>query len=224
MVVQCELKIASLGITVRHHSAYSANLVMPNSYPCDEIFNPHLTTIKDSYILITAKRKHLATCKQKMAFSQVTWPTLIYRPDRPNGPRQANLVLIAYASSEGSGEPAHPRYSLIQAVSQEEPSDRKPDPWPLWMAGHALLKFVMTECSKTQIRWAELKWLYWVALTRQKNSYRIISEVVDNNDKMGQRSFLKRLYYTKASVSMKANWHETTDIASFNLILEKTHQ
>ena len=26
-----------------------------------------------------------------------------------NGPRQANLVLMAYASSEGSGEPAHPR-------------------------------------------------------------------------------------------------------------------
>ena len=25
------------------------------------------------------------------------------------GPRQASLVLIAYASSEGSGEPAHPR-------------------------------------------------------------------------------------------------------------------
>ena len=44
------------------------------------------------------------------------------------------------------------RCSHIQAVSQEEPSDRKPDPWPLWMAGHAQLKFVMTECSKTQIR------------------------------------------------------------------------
>ena len=26
-----------------------------------------------------------------------------------NGPRQANFVLIAYASSEGSGEPAHAR-------------------------------------------------------------------------------------------------------------------
>ena len=26
-----------------------------------------------------------------------------------DGPRQTNLVLIAYASSEGSGEPAHPR-------------------------------------------------------------------------------------------------------------------
>ena len=46
------------------------------------------------------------------------------------------------------------RCSLIQAVNQEEPSDRKPDPWPLWMAGHARLKFVMTECSKTQIRLA----------------------------------------------------------------------
>ena len=28
---------------------------------------------------------------------------------RSFGPRQANLVLIAYASSEGSGETAHPR-------------------------------------------------------------------------------------------------------------------
>ena len=45
------------------------------------------------------------------------------------------------------------RCSLIQAVSQKEPSDRKPQPWPLWMAGHAQLKFVMTECSKTQIAW-----------------------------------------------------------------------
>ena len=50
------------------------------------------------------------------------------------------------------------RYSLIQAVSQEESSDRKPDPWPLWMAGHAQLKFVMTECSKTQIHLTGLKW------------------------------------------------------------------
>ena len=40
----------------------------------------------------------------------------------------------------------------MQAVNQEEPSDRKSDPWPLWMAGHVQLKFVMTECSKTQIR------------------------------------------------------------------------
>ena len=32
------------------------------------------------------------------------------------------------------------RCSLIQAMSQEESSERKPDPWPLWMAGHAQLK------------------------------------------------------------------------------------
>ena len=44
------------------------------------------------------------------------------------------------------------RCSLIQAMSQEEPSDRKPDPWPLWMARHTQFKFIMTECSKTQIR------------------------------------------------------------------------
>ena len=49
------------------------------------------------------------------------------------------------------------RCSLIQAVNQEEPSDRKPDPWSLWMAGHAQLKFVMTECWKTQIRLTGLK-------------------------------------------------------------------
>ena len=30
-----------------------------------------------------------------------------------HGPSQANLVLIAYANSEGSGEPAHPR-SLVR--------------------------------------------------------------------------------------------------------------
>ena len=56
------------------------------------------------------------------------------------------------------------RCSLIQAVSQEEPSDRKPDPWSLRMAGHAQLKFVVTECSKTQIRLTGLIWsklLYW---------------------------------------------------------------
>ena len=35
-------------VTVRHQSA---NLVMPNSYPRDGIFNQHLTAIKDFYIL-----------------------------------------------------------------------------------------------------------------------------------------------------------------------------
>ena len=50
------------------------------------------------------------------------------------------------------------RCSLRQAVSQEDPSDRKPDPWPLWMAWHAQLKYIMTECWKTQIRLTGLIW------------------------------------------------------------------
>ena len=46
MAVRYELKIPSLGITVRHHSA---SLVMPDSYSRDGILNPHLTAIKGSY-------------------------------------------------------------------------------------------------------------------------------------------------------------------------------
>ena len=49
MVIRCQLKITWLGITLRHHSA---SLVMPNSYPRDGMFNPHLTIIKYSYILV----------------------------------------------------------------------------------------------------------------------------------------------------------------------------
>ena len=58
------------------------------------------------------------------------------------------------------------RCSLIKVASPEEPSDRKPDPWPLWMAGHAQLKFVMTECSKTQIRLTRhiCKWTHLCSL------------------------------------------------------------
>ena len=44
MVVR--LKIRSIRITVRHHSA---SLAMPKNYLRDRIFNPHLTAIKDSY-------------------------------------------------------------------------------------------------------------------------------------------------------------------------------
>ena len=50
MLVRCNWKIPSLRITIRHHLA---SLVMPNSYPRDGIFNPHLlTVIKGSYGLV----------------------------------------------------------------------------------------------------------------------------------------------------------------------------
>ena len=51
MVVRCELKILSLRITVRHHSA---SLVMLDSYRCDGIFNLHITTIRNYYNLTPA--------------------------------------------------------------------------------------------------------------------------------------------------------------------------
>ena len=47
----CEVQTEnpSLRTIVQHHFA---NLMMRNSYICDHrIFNPHLTTIKDSHIL-----------------------------------------------------------------------------------------------------------------------------------------------------------------------------
>ena len=69
------------------------------------------------------------------------------------------------------------RCSLIQAVSQEEPSDRKLDPWPLWMSGHAQLKFVMTECSKTQIRLMGL--IYLIVLFSKFQANVLNKEFID---------------------------------------------
>ena len=43
MVVWCKLKVPSLRITVRHHSA---SLAMLNNYRRDRIFNPQLTALK----------------------------------------------------------------------------------------------------------------------------------------------------------------------------------
>ena len=57
------------------------------------------------------------------------------------------------------------RCSLIQAVSQEEPSDRKPDPWPLWMAGHAQLKLVVTECWRHKFAWRSSNNLHYLVLS-----------------------------------------------------------
>ena len=50
-------------------------------------------------MIITTRNFMLSYSMHVMSFNQ----------ERTFGPRQANLVFIAYASSEGSGEPAHPR-------------------------------------------------------------------------------------------------------------------
>ena len=63
------------------------------------------------------------------------------------------------------GEPAHPRSlarpfaacSYKQWVKRNFQTESKIP--GLWMAGHAQLKFVMTECSKTQIRLTGLRFV-----------------------------------------------------------------
>ena len=64
-------------------------------------------------------------------------------------------------------------------MSQEEPSDRKPDPWPLWMAGHEQLKFAMTECSKTQIRLTRPNYA-WTSV----NNNNVLSEDLKMNESL----------------------------------------
>ena len=97
------------------------------------------------------------------------------------------------------------RYSLIRAVSQEEPSVRKPDPWPLWMAGHAQLKFVMTECSKTQIRLKGL--VYWICLC-WTNLY---ASILLNNSNLASDGLLANDLPSKL-LCLSPNWYSVNEI------------
>ena len=52
---------------------------------------------------------HVLFCIAYKVMHQPFFGLKYYIKEESSGPRQANLVLIVYASSEGSGEPAHPR-------------------------------------------------------------------------------------------------------------------
>ena len=52
------------------------------------------------------KELHIRTFLTQLSFKTFL---LLIKFQLIHGPHQANLVLIAYASSEGSGEPPHPR-------------------------------------------------------------------------------------------------------------------
>ena len=69
--------------------------------------------------------------------------------------------------------------SPMRAVSQEELSDRKPDPWAFWMSGHVQLKFVMTECSKTQIRLTGLKFCLLKIAKHPMQSLKKIHHIIE---------------------------------------------
>ena len=122
------------------------------------------------------------------------------------GPRQANLVLIAYASSEGSGEPAHPR-SLARTFAarsykqwvkrnlQTESQIPGPSEWL------GMLKFVMTECSKTQIRLTQLSYdksiKFYFTHEHQNLYFHCFSEIKFD------------LTLTKSNILYKyTNWHK----------------
>ena len=66
-------------------------------------------------------------------------------------------------------------------MSQEEPPDRKPDPWSLWMAGHAQFKFVMTECSKTQIRLTRPNYFFNIIIKSNCINWAASSEFVSSS-------------------------------------------
>ena len=109
--------------------------------------HPGQKNIQEFYFLFTCLKNTGMFCMLKKEICTIIWTTSsefgTYRLCEKRRFRRA----CASAQSR-----QNLRCSLIQAVSQEEPSYRKPDPWPLWMAGHAQLKFLVTECSKTQIR------------------------------------------------------------------------
>ena len=98
MIARCEVKILLLGVTVRHHSA---SLVLPNNYPRDRNFNPHLITIKDYYNIIEQRPK---SDSEDMA------GRLAYE-----SPRDKTNKLTC-APSKDSDQPGHPP-SLIRAFA-----------------------------------------------------------------------------------------------------------
>ena len=110
MVIRCELKIQSLRITVRHHSV---SLMMPNSYPRDGIFNPHLTTIiKDSYSpYLSVEMFRNITVNLFIASSN---RLMKWAATRQNQQSEC-------ATSEDSDQPGHPPILIsVFAVSMKE--------------------------------------------------------------------------------------------------------
>ena len=82
MFVWCKLKVPSLRITVRHHSASLATL---KSYRFDRIFNPQLTAIKMLIIKKMCNVRTFVTHEYEIFFvhtyityENVIWTNLCY--------------------------------------------------------------------------------------------------------------------------------------------------
>ena len=132
------------------------------------------------------------------------------------------------------------RCSLIQAVRKEEPSDGKPDPWPLWMAGHAQLKFVMTECSKTQIRltrpiyfvhiqpgnlfcFTSFWCLHWTAFEPRREFVSSIPSILTAHAFRGALAFRLKPWLTACMSEQRRFWRDCAD-AQARLNLRCSHR
>ena len=96
-----EFLIVNLCITQDSYSATLGKLVMSNSYPCDGIFNPHLTTIKGS-LTIMLTFSHVVT--DKLVKWAAAWQN-----------QQSDC-----APSEDSDQPGHlPSLHCVQLVAKD---------------------------------------------------------------------------------------------------------
>ena len=106
---QCRSVPLLFAYTIRHYFSWQGSNI--------RIFNGCEVQIENSVMRVSVW--HYSTCQLmphnyleqrnfQVAPSNHYW-LFSCIPSLTIGPRQANLLLIAYASSEGSGEPAHPR-------------------------------------------------------------------------------------------------------------------
>ena len=112
MVVSCGLKIPSLS----NYSASLGSLVMPNSYPSDGIFNLHLTTISDSYILLTFNVKVFCQVVGDILKHLITEVGLSVWVQTPLGPHLTHVMRIPVFSS------LRPRETQTGLISHTETS------------------------------------------------------------------------------------------------------
>ena len=116
--------------------------------------------------------------------------------DRLSGPRQANLVLIAYGSSEGSGEPTHPR-SLARTSAARS--------YKQWVKRHLQTESQITGPSE----WLDMySWnLSWGSTRRHKFTWRNTSVLSYHFAYFF--TFLLFLLHTNTSDNMLKSLHST---------------
>ena len=91
----CSVRIEN---SVTRDNCSPASLLMPNSYPPDIMFNPHLTAIKDSYIPLDVLGR--------------IWSWIVSDSDHcplsTFEPHHEKTCLTPYANNKGADQPAHP--------------------------------------------------------------------------------------------------------------------